>query len=195
FNHLSTVFNNFVNYRPIVDDFSDPNSGWPIYNDPSIVYGYAGGEYYILNKSDRFLGLTVIGQPAKNYTLSVQGRKASKDIEGGYGILLDVNDDFSYFRGFVAFTDFDIVWHIDVGSDGRLRVIESKQVSSLEPNGSYTFSVERFDAGSVQVSVPNSNFSYLSNSGKHRVGFVTVPLANNFEARFDNFSLLLIDEN
>ncbi len=203
FAYLPSLFNRYTVYKSFFDDFDDPASGWPIFNSDNIEYRYVGSEYAIVNKNANLLGAVRQSFLANQYTMQVDGRKIS-DPRGGYGLLFEVDDTFDYFKGFLIFPDFGVVWYIDVNpEDGRLRILNEVRNVPLEEKGSYKFQVHR-RFGHIRLKVTSLNgqplapFSDFSDSyvgeSPHRVGLITLPLDDWFEVRFDDFVFIQEDQ-
>lgn len=87
------------------DDFSDPNSGWPVVlDDPGLRLEYLDGEYRMVrNKTNGYLVVTP-GIVAKDYNLSVNVRNRN-GLSGSYGLAFAMSEDFSQFYTFEVFSD------------------------------------------------------------------------------------------
>lgn len=82
----------YRNYEPIIcnpyfDDFSDPNSGWPIDNSGKVQTGYSAGEYFIHRQEQ---GMRIVQAPvsfANRYTVEVDARWNNAYIGYEYGLI------------------------------------------------------------------------------------------------------------
>lgn len=84
-----------------IDDFSDPTSGWPSWNDGVVEIGYSNGNYII--DGSNFGNLYMVKAPTctrLNYSVAVDAALGT-DHEGFLGLLFGLADDFSRFYMFV----------------------------------------------------------------------------------------------
>jgi len=81
------------------DDFSDPDSGWPVIENALYRMDYLAGEYQILLKTTYFAVPTQRMFQCRDCAVEVDGRLASA-ASGDYGIVFDVlpSSDFYLFR-------------------------------------------------------------------------------------------------
>jgi hypothetical protein len=81
------------------DDFSDPNSGWPNFEDENRQYEYVDGEYKILVKNaESWAGASPDFQ-ASEYYVGVDVRSDS-GVTGSHGIIFGLTEDWSGFYTF-----------------------------------------------------------------------------------------------
>ena len=95
-----TVEDSFV-YLPLVidtsdllfsDDFSNPNSGWPVDDDGVVKWGYSNGEYEILIRDQRrWAGALAPVMVLDNYMVRVDARRLQGSTSD-YGIVFDQKD-------------------------------------------------------------------------------------------------------
>jgi len=78
------------------DDFSNPESGWPIFEDGVVLYEYLNGEYRILVKNAETWAAASPDYLAADYIVAVDVRKAG-DVWGKYGIIFGLAEDWSHF--------------------------------------------------------------------------------------------------
>lgn len=200
---LPTLLEKFVRYLDFSDDFSNPKSGWPVFDNANITLHYIDEEYSIVNKNSDFIGFATPGFPANYYDLNVTARKVGS-AKGGYGVVVESDRNSAYFKGIVVFPDFGVTWLIDVGDDGRLRILDEYRSSRRPDSRSpYNFRVNRQDTDRFSLEVYSSEGSYsktfwpemgpFDRSTPHHVGFITLPLDDGFEARFDDFDFVQHD--
>ena len=87
------------------DNFSDPNSGWWVGDEPEVLAEYLNGEYRVLIRPADTLYL--FGSPAcasMNYTVEVDARWAGVP-NAGYGLVFGILGDFDQFYLFQAYPD------------------------------------------------------------------------------------------
>jgi len=82
------------------DDFSDPASGWPVYDSPDYSLGYMNGEYRIavMDRSTNWVWVGG-GFGSSDYRVVVDARAAS-NLDGGVGLVFGMAD---YPRNFYLF--------------------------------------------------------------------------------------------
>lgn len=81
------------------DDFSDPNSGWPIVTEPDLRLEYLDGEYRIWEDRDYYWLAATPGFAANDYSLSVDLRNPS-GVYGSYGPLFGLDNLWTQFYTF-----------------------------------------------------------------------------------------------
>jgi hypothetical protein len=89
FIYMPIIFKNFepLICSPYFDDFSDPSSGWPIFESRYGQLGYSAGEYFIRNK---LIGMFIVQAPtgfANRYAVGVDARWDSANIGYEYGLI------------------------------------------------------------------------------------------------------------
>lgn len=204
--YLPLQYNRFINFRPFYDDFSDPNSGWPIINNQYAQIGYESGKYLMWNKTDTVYSLSVLNHLSLNYELSFEVSRADT-IEGGFGVVTEVSEDLSSFKGFIIFPDYHTLLIVQPNPDGSLAVVDRivYRGDNFEVPFDYTYkiSLERLDepnSNGLVLRVDDGNVdsdgnpqvlyhNVAANGDEHYVGFISVPLDYNFKAYFDNFVL------
>ncbi len=195
--YLPNLFSSFIAYRSVYDDFSDPTSGWPTFFGENTIYTYSDGEYMINSRNADFFGLVTPSFPAYEYNYTVKGRKTFSE-EGGYGVIVELNDDFTYFKGLLIFPDYGVAWLIDVNSEGRLQILDERRNLPMLGTDTYQFKVIRnfgtttyqiIDSTGSEVSFSSTYIRGEAQTNPHRVGFITLPIDTGFEARFDDFAL------
>jgi uncharacterized repeat protein (TIGR01451 family) len=169
------------------DDFSDPDSGWPVRDDSNVRIGYTGGQYQIWLKNS--LGWSVTpGAKATDFTAAVSARRTSGSY-GAYGILFGLNEGWNEFYEFDIDANYYSIWrydgswtplrnwtssgHIKTGTSwNRLKVIREGANISLYVNNQYL------------TTVTDGSFT-----GLRRIGLTVGSSSVGLDTRFDNFSL------
>ncbi|NIM94974.1 MAG: DUF11 domain-containing protein [Anaerolineales bacterium] len=172
------------------DDFNDPSSGWPVWEDGNVKYGYTGGEYQILVKNPSQGWLVTPGAKASQYVVSVSARRASGTY-GAYGIVFAINEDWSEIYQVLVEDSYYSMWiyrygswspfinwtyseHINTGTElNRLKVI--------------------WDGVDIVYYVNNQHMATFRHSHFHglkRIGLAAYsPFDSSLDARFDDFFL------
>jgi hypothetical protein len=83
----------------LMDDFSDPQSGWDTYSDADGEAGYQGGEYRIVVHAP---DTTYWSNPQRKYELSdfsleVDARRVKGPTTGEYGVIVRYQSDTAYY--------------------------------------------------------------------------------------------------
>jgi predicted GH43/DUF377 family glycosyl hydrolase len=170
------------------DNFSDPSSGWPIRDNSYRKYAYTNGEYQILVKTPESGWLVTPGAKARNFSLEVSARRTS-GLEGEYGIVFGINDDWSHFYEVIIDDAFFSIW---------------KYQGDFSPLVNWTYSpaivrgiawnrikIERYDH-TISLYINDSNVANVNDYSPEwgRIGLLagSPPNATN-DARFDDFYL------
>jgi len=97
----STPADSKKEFGTIVDDFSDPTSGWPMANNSSYTVGYSPQQDYLLKimAADQYVFMTPpenLSLPYKNVVLKVEIRQDNLP-ESSYGVLCSFQDNSNYY--------------------------------------------------------------------------------------------------
>ncbi|GIK38243.1 MAG: hypothetical protein BroJett011_20760 [Chloroflexota bacterium] len=170
------------------DNFSNPDSGWPVSDNSQRKFGYVGGQYQIWVKIP-FTGWSVTpGAKATDFTAAVSARRASGS-GGGYGIIFGINEDFSqwyefdigsnnysiwkYNNGYTPLRNWTVSPHIKTGTSwNRLKVIRSGTSIAVYVNNQ------------ALVNITDGSFT-----GLRRIGLTAGSSNAGLDTRFDDFSL------
>jgi hypothetical protein len=175
------------------DDFSNPESGWPISEDEIGMSGYTNGEYQVKFNEAGWRYFARPGVQATDFIVEVDVRKVS-DGYGTYGILVGISDDWSEFysfeidpEGYVRFYTYQYgTWYIQQ---------ESWKPSINQGNTTNHLKIVR-NGQSIRAWV-NNDFEeeYMWVSGHEYTGqrYIGLIVSNyddpNLDVRFDNFSM------
>ena len=179
------------------DDFSNPNSGWPAFEDTLRKLEYTGGEYRLTTRRSGFFFL--IGAPTCGRTnYSVQADMHWVGAPGG-DIGLYFGDDNAYIYLFSIDTltsEFFLVR----GNPDNTSVLVARQISTAIHTGTTTNQLRvEYRPGSfvlrINGSVVLSSTNFTSNAISW-AGLLGAPYINqpNVDARFDNFSVVRLPE-
>ena len=178
------------------DNFSDPNSGWPIYEDANVKYEYLDGEYRILVKdSHRWAAASAPGVKFSDFTLEADGRHAT-GAYGSYGLVFGITDGWEGFYTFEVNADREYsIWKYT--ADDGWQALKDWTYSSYIKGGRTanhlkvirdSSRIEAYVNGHYLTTVTDTSFI-----GSLRVGLVAqaynVP---NVDARFDNFKVFSV---
>lgn len=179
--------------RLFFDDFSQPGSGWPIYEDDVSRYQYLNQEYRILAKVVPAWVAARPGFQSTQYVVTVDVRNAT-GTHGYYGILFGFAEDWSHFYFFVVHptgryvilrADPDTSYWIADGYSSSIQTGTATNQLKLERNGSMIWA---YVNGDLLTILPDGTFT-----GRGYLGLITVAdTVPNVDARFDNFTVLPI---
>jgi predicted outer membrane repeat protein len=175
------------------DDFSNPASGWPIFEDNVSRYQYINQEYRILAKVVPAWIAAIPDYQATQFVVTVDVHNAT-GVNGYYGILFGVAQDWSHFYFFVIHpTGRYVILRADPGNsywiaDGYSNSIHtgtSTNQLKLERKGNMIWA---YVNGDLLTILADGTYTGLGS-----VGLITVAdNAQNVDARFDNFTVLPI---
>ncbi len=172
-----------------LDDFSDPNSGWPNFEDENRRYEYIAGEYEILVKNaDSWAGASPDFQ-ASEYFVGVDVRSTSGVI-GSHGIVFGLTEDWSGFYTFEIDPEgYYTIWKYSDNGGWKNLIVEfsplinkSTEVNRLKVKRAGT-SIEVYANGNLLTSLTDKTYTGMGYVGLIVSSFNQV----NVEARFDNF--------
>jgi VCBS repeat-containing protein len=172
------------------DDFSNPGSSWPHYEDENVIYDYLNGEYQITAKNPSWWVGARPGYQAADYTVEVDVRKFS-DGYGSYGILFGLADDWSQFYSFEI--DPQGYYSIFLYDNGDWSTL-GEGFSPAINQGSATNHLKIVRNGKLIEAWANGNLlSSISNNaytGQRYVGLIASTYdVGNLDIRYDNFLL------
>jgi hypothetical protein len=189
--HLPLTLNNYCS--DFYDDFTNPNRGWFVGENPIVKTAYVNGEYQVLNKVGGYINLLLApGCAVPNSLVSVDARWAG--IPGNsYGLLFGVNEDSSEF--YIADLNTDLqMYRVLRYRHGQLQLIIGPHSSPHIHPGTAVNNLRVFVGTYSQtpklfINGVDHGFIYESIRSGTRVGLVASGYQgqNNADARFDNF--------
>ena len=175
------------------DNFSNPNSGWPVGDDGKNRVEYLNGEYRILVRPKQWGLFVRPGFQAVDYSVAVDLRNVNRTI-GSYGIAFGISADWSTLYTLEIYRDswFGIYrWDPDdihvLSEAPSTAIIGGKAVNHIkvERNGA---SIRAYANGQLLAEVFDG--SYM---GTRYVGLVAFSYSeSNVDIRYDNFSVYSI---
>ncbi len=177
---------------PVLDDFSDPDSGWPIIRSVLADFIYQDGEYRMANKVPYTAALVTAQHNLRDLDLTVSGRNVG-GVDGAYGIgfgFLDNPPVPTYFA-FIVWPDFQ-EWNLIHFTEGQFAAVFWGVSSAIEtgntPNRLRV--LRQGDFFSLTINwVPVFSANYPTYSGARLTGLVQAPLDIGHDARFDDYEL------
>ncbi len=193
--YLPLTYRNYCS-GPVIDDFGNPSSGWPVAETASWSYGYTGGEYRFYAKRSAF-GAVSRGDQTGRFIVEVGARQVSA-VNGSFGIVFQINDDWSQLFTFeiypatqqwALFEFSGNQWHLRAYGDSsviqlgqgtnRLRVAWLQQTVSFDDYGLYVNGQQVFYLSYISAPTP-----------VRRVGLTATSDAAGFDVRFDNYKFV-----
>jgi uncharacterized repeat protein (TIGR01451 family) len=170
------------------EDFSDPGSGWYIYEDSTIKFDYTGGEYQIWIKNPDDGSWVTPGVKASDFTVAISAHRMS-GTEGPYGILFGINQDWSELYEVSINEDYYAIWKYDSGWS-----LLTWNTSAAIQTGTAWNRIEVVRDGTAISVFINDIFQTTvydgSFTGFRRIGLsVYSPLSTDLDVRFDDFAL------
>ena len=172
------------------DDFSDPGSGWPVYDDSDVRFAYTDGQYQIWLKKPSLGWPVTPGAKAADFTVAVSARRTSGDY-GVYGIIFGLNEDWSELYQIDIAANYYSIWRYDKGSwtvlrdwtsSGHIATGTSWNRLKVIRNGA---NIALYANDQHLATVTDGSFT-----GLRRIGLVAIsPSSGPLDARFDDFSL------
>jgi hypothetical protein len=178
------------------DNFSDPNSGWPVSDTSTALREYRDGEYRILSKQSGFLFLSK--SPAcdhYNYFVDVDARWVTT-TGNSYGLLFGVVSDFSQYYLFDMNTDVQQYRLLRRNAGGGFTTIAGPTPSSAIKAGLATNHLQARRLGSQITLYVNGTWlgDWTDGMIGGRTGTGVVASAYSVmpsaDARFDNFAMV-----
>jgi hypothetical protein len=173
--------------KSIADDFSDPNSGWPVESETDYSMNYVANEYQ-MTVNPGWIAWATWDFEVNDYIVEVDSRAAA-NLDGGMGIFFGATKD-----GFYLFEVSDgwySLWRNDSGSWTWTALID------------WTFSptiLPRYQTNHLKVERAGPNITVYANGqmlgavsdGTYTgtsVGLAVEAYSAYFDGRFDNFAL------
>lgn len=174
------------------DDFSDPNSGWPVFENEDVRYEYLNSEYRILLKSPEMWAGARSGFQASDYVAVVDVRNATGD-PGSYGMIFGLSDDWTQF--YVFEIDGDGVYEIWRVVDLYTWRLLAMGFSRFIHPGAATNQLKIQRNGDLIWAYANGQLLKVTEDGNYTeprsVGLITITslTQSNVDTRFDNFTI------
>lgn len=178
---------------PIIDDFSNPASGWPVGSTSYWSFGYVNGEYRMYAKQAEVFGAVTRGDgPKGSLIFEVDVRRVSAET-GSMGIMYGLTPDWSQFYTFEIYPDTR-EYAVFRFSNGRWSLLTYGTSSAIRTGQSTNRlrmvmippTVLNLYVNGVYVASPEAYNPYEG----YRVGLVAGADAAGFDARFDNYKLV-----
>jgi hypothetical protein len=178
---------------PMLDDFSNPASGWPSGDATYLTYGYTSGEYRMYAKGSAVSAVTRGDRQQGQLIVEVDARQTST-VNGSLGLAFGITDDWSELYIFQVYPATR-QYYLYRRANNQWTVMAYGTAAVIQPGSA----VNRLR---LVMTAPTSldlyvNGAYLTTlaqpydrSANRRVGLTTTSDAAGFEARFDNYKLV-----
>jgi hypothetical protein len=173
------------------DDFSNPNSGWPVAEDSIAKVGYLNGEYQILLKQNGYIDRAGPGVQEADFQVEADARAAAS-TQGTAGLYFGAVNNVGFYDFEVGFGAFSPGRYDEVTPSNSVVLIQPPASSAVN-QGNTSNHVKVTRKGSVITLFANGvQLAQISDStlGFGFVGLAASSYADNFDARFDNFHLV-----
>lgn len=183
--HLPMVIRCVGSY---VDDFSDPNSGWPIDSDQAVSVGYVGGEYRItVAEPGWVIAVTASDRLEDSGQVEIDMRAVNSVFTAG--LMFGLNNDFTQFYTFELFPDGQLwqVWRFNANTGYSLL---DEGISGAIKTGGATNHLAVVNEGTTLRLTVNGQTLHTRSMTNGRVGISTFSYDANVDVRFDNYTLL-----
>ncbi len=180
-----------VTCRPYyVDDFGDPSSGWPFYDDGDVSVTYTDGQYQIWLKKPSLERLVTPGTKATDFAVEVSARLVSSTY-GGYGVVFGINEDWSELYQVHIEAGHYSIWRRTRGTWTALKYWTSSDYINASTDWNRLKVIR--DGVDIALYVNDQHLTTVTDSaftGLRRIGLLAYsPSDSPLDARFDDFSL------
>jgi uncharacterized repeat protein (TIGR01451 family) len=173
------------------DDFSDPNSGWPILDNELVQFAYVSGEYKILVKDTYSTAGARSGFQASDFIAGVDVRNPNSYM-GSFGLIFGLSDDWKEFYTFeIRWPGWYSIWKYEAksgwdllaeGASSDINLFDATNHLELKRNGAL---IEAYVNTHPLVSVRDDDFL-----GMRHVGLIVRTVGTWYlDIRFDNFGV------
>lgn len=188
---LPMIYNNYCP-APYIDDFSDPNSGWPVSVSGSTTYQYIDGEYEIYHDdANKWVGVTIGHVMENTETVVIEGRLANNH-DGVLGLVFGLNNDWSNFYTFEILPQHQIYAILHYNSQTGWSTISSGNSTAINTD-SQVNELKIRGTGSSQNFYINDTYVTWTDMHSGHVGISGGSFESNVRIRYDNY--LFADDN
>lgn len=187
---IPIVYNEYC-AGPYLDDFSNPNSGWPVGTSGTITYRYINGEYSILHaQANRWTGVTLGHMLDVAYLAEIDTRIVNYQ-DGIVGLIYGLNSDWTDFYTFEIWPREQLWVNYHYTAVSGWQLIQYGQSSSINTQAHNQLQVYR-SAGSPHLSFGiNYSSLYFPPYVPGRFGFSAAAFENNMDFRYDDYKYVV----
>jgi len=188
---LPVIINNYC--PDYFDNFSNPASGWPIWEDDDLRSEYLDGEYRTLTKNNRIMyPFAAPTCDRVNYVLEVDARWVGAP-GASYGLIFGITgspDEFYLFHMNTVFREYELL-HFDDGN----KIVQRSFSDAINPGTAVNHLKVIRDGDQITLEVNGEMLATVTDdkfSGMTGVGILTSPYRGEptADARYDNFSVM-----
>jgi hypothetical protein len=176
------------------DDFDDPSSGWPFYDDGDVRVAYTNGQYQVWLKKPWLERLVTPGTKAADFAAAVSARLVSGTY-GGYGIVFGINEDWSELYQVHIEAGHYSIWRRNGGTWTALKYWTPSDYVNAGSDWNRLKLVR--DGVDITVYINDQHLTTVTDSsftGLRRIGLVAYSPSNGaLDVRFDDFALYPAD--
>lgn len=179
------------------DTFSDPGSGWEVWDDDYVRSEYLNGEFRVLTRRSGYFYL--FGAPAcdrVDYEVEVDARWAGEP-GSSYGLIFGLREDYRYYYFFDINTDYGMFRLYRRTPDGFTAIVLPTESSSIRRGTASNHLVVRRRGSGITLFVNGVQLGTWHDGvigGPTGAGVMASPYddAPTADARFDNFRVVEI---
>jgi hypothetical protein len=172
---------------PYIDDFSDPDSGWPVGTSGSITYRYITGEYSLLHaQADQWGGAT-LGHTLESIHHAQIDTRILGYQDGIVGVIYGLNSDWSDFYTFEIWPNEQIWINYHYSSAQGWQLVQYSQDSSIRSQGPNQLLTHRDPGSSSLTFFVNTSYVYSAPYIPGRFGVSAAAFEANVDFRYDNY--------
>jgi len=190
---LPLILNKYCS-SPVLDDFSNPASGWPNQDTGSAIYRYLDNEYNIYHRDANRWGAVTRGD-VWNQSKLIQASGRIAQNQGMWGLLFGLNSDWTGFYTF-EISPNDQKWYLLHYMSGTgWHLIEQGSSPAIRPgSASNTLSIHNpYGTTGLQINGTWITFPYVLSNRVGRVGLTGASFQSNVDIRYDDY--VFVDQN
>lgn len=177
---------NDVCVAPIIDDFSNPNSGWPILTTDALIYRYLNGEYNIFHRDQDRWAAATRGDIWESGTQLAEIEGYIADGNGIWGLIFGLNTTWSDFYTFEIWPQNQSWYFFHYTNSSGWVLIANGNSNAIHPVQSNTLSLKQV-YGSQQLQINGVNVHENWTPIQGRVGVSGGSFSRNADIRYDNY--------
>ena len=176
------------NLSTFSDDFSDPNSGWPVVGDAVGSVRYIGGEYGILFKQANYFYRAGHNLLAGDFQVDVDTRALTLGLDGANGLYF-ISDNSGFYAYQIRPNSGDFALRRrDAATGNWTYILGPTTLSAIRTDGQANHLTVTRRGSSVKLYANGVLVGQASlATGQGYVGLMASGYQATYEARFDNF--------
>lgn len=195
FNRSYLPITMYVGCQDFFDDFSDTQSGWPVFDNEFVKTEYLDGEYRILSKDPDFYYIFMSPACPRDYYAVEVDARWSNEPGAIYGILFAATAEFEEYMIFYVNTDYQIYSIAHVDADGFTEIAPAAESGAINEGGETNKLQIQWDKGRIKAAVNGVKLGEWAAGTQVKPSYAGVFAGSYLEqsqsdARFDNFSVV-----